>query len=156
MAHETDDSSAPELQLGRSTYEIIRKRLRSHAADLRTRLEQLNEARRSVFGSIETKLLATERITTGNNCVPRDIVSIGDRFLFGYNVQIGLRSETNIQDVLSVYSLREGQFHEEDLELLNDKLFEADFRQLYKYYRKTTFCPFFYYRYSSVLHLSGR
>lgn len=138
---EAGESLSPQLE--RSTYEIIRNRLNTHAADLRERLEKLNEARRQVFGSIETKLLATERITTANNCVPCDIVAIGDRFIFGYNVQIGLKSETHVEDVLAVYSFRDGLFHEEDLGLLVDPQFTADFRQLYKYYKKTTFAKFF-------------
>ena len=132
-----------ETQLERSTYEIIRNRLNTHAGDLKSRLDQLNEARRNVFGSIETKLLATERISTSNNCVPRDIAAIGERVLFGYNVQMGLRSETNIEDVLAVYSLRDGNFRAEGMELLADKTFQADFKQLYKYYKKTTFTKFF-------------
>ena len=106
-------------------------------------LTDLMKHRRNVFGSIETKLLATERITTSNNCVPRDIVSIGDRFVFGYNVQIGLKSETNVEDVLSVYSFRENLFHAEPLDLLSDPNFVADFKQLYKYYKKTSFIKFF-------------
>ena len=67
----TEDAQQPDSQLERGTYEIIRKRLDSHAADLRKRLDQLNHARREVFGSIETKLLSTERITTANNCTAR-------------------------------------------------------------------------------------
>ena len=96
-----------------------------------------------MFGSIETKLLATERITTANNCVSRDIVSIGDRFIFGYNVHIGLKSETLLEDVFSVHSFRDGHFHEEPLDLLSDSTFHADFQQLYKYYKQTTFAKFF-------------
>ena len=143
IENETTETTQTETQLERSTYEIIRNRLNTHAADLKSRLDQLNEARRNVFGSIETKLLATERISTSNNCVPRDIVAIGDRVLFGYNVQMGLRSETNIEDVLAVYSLKEGNFHAEDMGFLSDKEFLADFKQLYKYYKKTTFSKFF-------------
>ena len=92
-------SAAGEGQLERGTYEIIRNRLNTHADELRGRLEHLNEARRQVFGSIETKLLATQRITTSNNCVPRDIVAVGDSLIFGYNVHIGLKSETRLEDV---------------------------------------------------------
>lgn len=139
----TLSSPAASSKLDQSTYEIIRSRLNTHAADLKSRLDQLNEARRNVFGSIETKLLATERISTNNNCVPRDIVAIGTRVLFGYNVQMGLRAETNVEDVLAVYSLKDGTFHSEGIDLLADPTFLADFRQLYKYYRKTTFSKFF-------------
>jgi hypothetical protein len=137
------ESQSGDMKLEGSTYEIIRNRLNTHAADLKSRLDQLNDARREVFGSIKTKLLATERITTSNNCVPRDIVAIGQRFIFGYNVQIGLKSETHVNDVLAVYSFRDDTFHAESLDLLADSQFEADFRQLYKYYRKTTFAKFF-------------
>ena len=50
-----DESSAkPADGLERGTYEIIQNRLKSHAAELRTRLDQLNADRREVFGSIPT------------------------------------------------------------------------------------------------------
>ena len=77
-------------QLSAGTYEVLRNRLRDAAADLRTRLARLNEARAEVFGNIETVLISTERVTTEHNCVPRDLVSIGNQFLFGSNVQCGL------------------------------------------------------------------
>ena len=139
----TEDAQQTDSQLERGTYEIIRKRLDSHAAELRKRLDQLNHARREVFGSIETKLLSTERITTANNCVPRDMIEIGGRFIFGYNVHLGLRTETQLADVFSVQVFREGAFHEEPLSLIQSDLFENDFRQLYKYYKNTTFARFF-------------
>ena len=62
-----DSNETNEPQLERGTYEIIQNRLRTHAEELRERLELLNEQRRTVFGSIETELISTERITTGNN-----------------------------------------------------------------------------------------
>ena len=102
MAEPTDDDDAqpgaPE-QLESGAYEIICGRLATHGKELRARLDRLNEARRQVFGAIDTKLLGATRVTTANNCVPRDIVSIGDKMLFGYNVHIGLRSEVSPQDV---------------------------------------------------------
>src|SRR6187455_569273 len=97
--------SAPVLEQG--TYEILRARLATHGAELRARLEKLNAARQEVFGSIATALLATERVTTKNNCTPRDIISIGGgRFLLGYNVHVGLRSEIKLEDVFAVYECR--------------------------------------------------
>ena len=47
-------------------------------------------------------MIGSERIRSENNCVPRDIVA-GRRpaALFGYNVFIGLRTETQVSDVLS-------------------------------------------------------
>ena len=152
----THENDAPDAQaagesterLERGTYEIIRGRLESHAKDLLNRLEDLNSERRNVFGSIETKLLSSERITTDNNCVPRDMVPIGDRFLFGYNVHIGLRSETRVEDVFAVHHLssaaaESGLFRRDTLALIDDTQFQTDFRDLYRYYKKTQFAKFF-------------
>ena len=140
-----DSNETNEPQLERGTYEIIQNRLRTHAEELRERLELLNEQRRTVFGSIETELISTERITTGNNCTPRDIIAIGNRFLFGYNVHMGLKSVTEIEDVFSVYRFEDGHFHEEPLAFLTEgdnKDFVAEFHQLYKYYTKSEFAKF--------------
>lgn len=131
-----------QVELEKGTYEIIRGRLKKHGEELRTRLSRLDAGRRDVFGTIETKLLATQRVTTDNNCVPRDIVALGERFVFGYNVHIGLKSETSLSDVFTVYRFHEGQFHAEPLELIQDKRFEEDFKQLYKYYKQTQFAKF--------------
>lgn len=141
--HKIDEAAAAEPQLERSTYEIIRNRLTGHATDLRSRLDKLNDARREVFGSIETKLIATERITTENNCVPRDMVEIGEQFIFGYNVHFGLKTETDLSDVFAIYEVRDEQLHQSPLELISVREFEEDFKQLYKYYKNTTFAKFF-------------
>ncbi len=137
-----DDASGDRLERG--TYEILRNRLVGQADELRNRLEALNATRKEVFGAIETKLLATERVTTEHNCVPRDMVALGERFLFGYNVQFGLRSETHVGDVFAVYRFdrAEQTFHAETLDLLNDDRFEKDFRDLYRYYKGARFVKF--------------
>ncbi len=125
------------------TYEILRQRLATHAESLSERLEILNAKRRDVFGAIEFTLLGTERITTPNNCVPRDMVPLGgNRFLFGYNVRMGLKTETKLEDVFSIYSYRGRMFHEEPLDPLKSGDFESDFKELYKYYRESTFSAF--------------
>jgi hypothetical protein len=140
MAEETD-SKEQELESG--AYEVIRGRLNTHAQDLFSRIDQLDTQRREVFGSIETTLLATERITTENNCVPRDMVEVGEQFLFGYNVHIGLRSEMQLSDVFSAYTFNEdGGFRSAPLDLINNSEFETHFKELYKYYKNTTFTAF--------------
>ena len=141
-AEVSPESAAPADQLEGQTYEIIRNRLNQQGQDLRARLGRLNEARKEVFGSIETELLGTERITTANNCVPRDMIAIGDHFLFGYNVHLGLRTETKLEDVFSVYGYEGRQFRAGDLSLLDDEQFLSDFRELYKYYKETQFAKF--------------
>jgi hypothetical protein len=135
------DSSKVSLESG--TYEIIRNRLQAQAGELRERMGRLNAARKEVFGSIELTLAATEHVDTKNNCVPRDIASLmQNRFLFGYNVQMGLRTETKVEDVFTIYEHREQKFHEMPLDLLKDAQFESDFKELYRYYRETVFARF--------------
>ena len=138
------ESNEPTLERG--TYEIIQNRLKSHSAELDARLQKLNNERRNVFGAIPTELVSKQRITTAHNCTARDIVPIGDKFLFGYNVHMGLKSTTDLADVFSVYRFDDGNFHEESLDLLNDKQFNVDFHALYKYYKDTRFAKF---------HISG-
>ena len=103
--NKTQDQADPssEVQLQSGTYEVIRNRLTSHGAELRTRIDSLNAERKEVFGSIETTLLATARVTTDHNCVPRDSISIGNKFLFGYNVHIVLKTETTPEGTVRMH-----------------------------------------------------
>ncbi|MFT7631653.1 MAG: hypothetical protein ACI87E_002692 [Mariniblastus sp.] len=131
-----------EPQLERGTYEIIQNRLRTYSDELRERIHKLNEERREVFGSIPTELISTQRITTSNNCTARDIVPIGDQFIFGYNVHLGLKAVTELEDVFSVYEYSDGAMHEKPLDIIKDGLFEQEFFSLYKYYKDTRFQKF--------------
>lgn len=138
MSEEANTENNQSIELEAGTYEIIRKRLQNNGEELRSRLGNLNTARKDVFGAIENKLIATERITTENNCIPRDMVDFGDDlFLFGYNVHIGLKSTTSVSDVFSLYQFKDEVFHQKSLEMLQDKQFLEDFDNLYKYYRNT-------------------
>lgn len=140
-----NSSEEKEIDLKGGAYEIIQDRLKKHGEDLRSRLQALNQARKQVFGSTETSLIATERITTENNCLARDIVALGDGlFLFGYNVHIGLKAETQVSDVLSVYHFsKDGYtFSSKKVDFLKDDQFVLDFSNLYKYYRETRFVKF--------------
>ncbi len=144
-----EDPTAPEAsapdQLEGGAYEIIRHRLASHGTELRQRLGKLNEERQRVFGAVEPSLIATERVSTAHNCIPRDIFAIGgNRFLFGYNVQFGLKSITALDDVFSAYQYdpETHAFTEIGLDLLNQGSFAEDFAYLYKYYRDTVFVKF--------------
>ena len=51
---------AQNIQLEGGTYEIIQRRLKNQADDLRTRLHKLNEDRKVVFGAVETHLIANK------------------------------------------------------------------------------------------------
>ncbi|MGI5246709.1 DNA repair ATPase [Dactylosporangium sp. CA-139066] len=132
--------AAASLDAG--TYEVLRDRLAGQAAELTRRAEALNARRTEVFGGAELRLLGTERIRTEHNCVPRDIVSIGGLMLFGYNVFIGLKPETTVDDVFSLHRFsREGDAFRFDepasSALLRDPQLIRDFGEVYKYYRDT-------------------
>ncbi|MEW4490770.1 DNA repair ATPase [Thalassoglobus sp. JC818] len=142
---ETAPQPDSESKLESGTYEILQNRLRKHADELRSRLAKLNEERKQVFGSIELKLLNTERITTENNCIPRDMIAVGDQFLFGYNVQFGLKSERSLSDVFGVYEFDNDSktFSLRPLDLIRLPAFEKDFQDVYRYYKNATFEKFF-------------
>jgi ATPase involved in DNA repair/AAA domain (dynein-related subfamily) len=141
--------------LDAGTYEVLRARLAERAAELARRAEALNARRLEVFGSAELRLVGSERIRTEHNCVPRDIVSIGGQMLFGYNVFIGLKPSTTVDDVFSLYhfvrlrtngqhSGRDGEAFRFDAAgpdelpgLLRHPQFVRDFTEMYRYYRET-------------------
>ncbi len=130
------------IQLDGGTYEIIQGRLQKQKSELLSRLSQLNDARKNVFGNVETKLIANNRINTENNCIARDIVTIGDKCFFGYNVHFGLRTDIKLADVFSIYTYDNERFTIQSLDPLEDSTFINDFTNLYKYYRNTIFSKF--------------
>ncbi|WP_223884596.1 DNA repair ATPase [Micromonospora craniellae] len=146
---ESDGATRPGLDDG--SYEVLRKRLAGQAAELARRAESLNARRLEVFGGTELRLLSTERIRTEHNCVPRDLVPVGGLMLFGYNVFIGLKPETTVDDVFSLHRFTreqgEGESeevafrfdeagHDELPGLLRHPQFVRDFSELYRYYRQ--------------------
>jgi len=112
-----------EQQLESGTYEIIQSRFGIQKDELIKRLGQLNSKRNEVFGSVESKLIATERI-------------------YAHNVHFGLRSDIQLSDVFSQYEFDGNSFKEKPLQLINNEQFEDDFKSLYKYYRNTFFAKF--------------
>ncbi len=149
MATEPPPSTAPPAEsptaLGSATYEIIRQRLGTQADTLRDRTKQLDARRQEVFGSVESKLLQADRVNTAHNCIPKDMIQIGQgRFLFGFNVRFGLKKEIELGDVFGIYLRDEeaGTFREEPLTILEDKSFLTDFKRIYTVYEKTAFSKF--------------
>ena len=135
--------SASNSGMDQGTYELLRRRLESHGTALRDALDRLDADRRVAFGAVVTELTGSQAVSTRHNCVPRDMVSVGSHFLFGYNVQFGLKTETVVDDVLSVYHLHEGSLVEdENATVLSDPIFQNDFKNLYKFYRETRFLKF--------------
>lgn len=131
--------------LGGATYEIIRQRLGTHAEALRERMGKLDSRRGEVFGSVEFKLLQADRVTTAHNCVPQDMVQLGNgQFLFGFNVQFGLKKDIELSDVFAVYARDDaaGIWREAPLDPLQDKHFVTDFKRLYQVYSRASFHKF--------------
>ncbi|MGR8935003.1 MAG: DNA repair ATPase [Gammaproteobacteria bacterium] len=121
-------------------YEVIRKRLEQQAQTLESRVQALNQRREAEFGRSTLSLLGQLRVRTDNNCVPRDIVRVGDTLLFGYNVFIGLKMETQVADVFSLYRLRRDDngfdvTPAESPNFLDEAAFRKDFDALYAYYK---------------------
>ena len=145
----TTEDAAPGIALESSTYEIIRNRLLTSGKELRTRLDLLNDARKQVFGSIDTTLLSTERITTEHNCVARDMVAIGDQLLLGYNIHFGLKSEIEPSDVFAQYTFTDTTLSATTSTLLGadhagntPSEFARDFKDLFRYYKNAVFARF--------------
>jgi len=138
--------AAVESALEGGNYEVIRARLIEQAKALGAKTDALNAKRKETFGGTELTVTANERIRTENNCVPRDIVNVGGRLLFGYNVHLGLRSETTVGDVFSAHNFaaKEGeeafdlsQVPTGDVPFLSDSGFVKEFNELYSYYKET-------------------
>ncbi|MCB9714615.1 MAG: DNA repair ATPase [Myxococcales bacterium] len=138
-----EEGSAAELEGG--SYEVIRARLVEQAKELGARTELLNERRQEVFGGTELSVVANERVRTENNCTPRDIVQVGGRLLFGYNVFLGLKTETAVTDVFSLHKFEPQDDGSIDLSavpfedggegFISDPTFTEHFHELYRFYK---------------------
>ena len=124
-------------------YEVIRKRLVEQGKRLHDSVKALNNARLSEFGNSEMTVISRMRVRTENNCVARDIVQVGDQLLFGYNVFIGLKKETKIEDVFSLFNIQKTDSGVELAQadyagsFLSQSGFVNDFEELYRYYKHT-------------------
>ena len=141
---QTEENIVDQAVAEGGAYEVIRKRLLEQGKKLKQQTQTLNEARLTEFGSSEMAVAARVRVRTENNCVARDIVQVGDSLLFGYNVFIGLKKETRIEDVFSLFRLKKTNETEYEMEqqsldnsFLTNTSFQNDFAELYRYYKQT-------------------
>lgn len=124
-------------------YDIIKKRLLDQGQRLDQKARELNQSRLKEFGSSDMSVLSRVRVRTENNCVARDIVQVGGHLLFGYNVFIGLKKETKVDDVFALFDVREGESGFEMVPVsmadtfLSESSFVNDFDELYRYYKHT-------------------
>ncbi|MCW8132596.1 MAG: DNA repair ATPase, partial [Planctomycetota bacterium] len=116
-------------------YEVLRDRLAGQCAELRAHAEQLNARRKELFGGRELALAASLRVATEHACLARDLAQAGDRLLFGCDVFLGMKKETTLADVFSVFGFENGELVRLGLDFLADRAFEHDFRELYQYFK---------------------
>jgi len=123
-------------------YEVLRRRLVEQGARLRGIVEGLNARRLQEFGDSRMEVVGRFRIRSEHNCIGRDIVQVGDDLLlFGYNVYIGLKKTTRVEDVFGLYRLVEGPDGYDVTPVdpkdtfLADPGFVRDFTELYAYYK---------------------
>lgn len=125
------------------SYELICNRLKQQAMQLEQQVQTLNTQRTAEFGKSDFVLEGRARIRTEHNCIPRDIVRIGDYLLFGYNVFLGLKQHISVSDVFSLHRLVQSEqgFDFENAALdetfLQQAGFLKDFQELYTYYKQT-------------------
>ena len=141
------EATAQSATLEGGSYEVLRNRLLEQGRELGRKTDALNARRKQVFGGQELQIIGNERVRTENNCIPIDILSVGDMLLFGYSVFIGLKSEVKVDDVFSVQRFaknEEGAFeftpvplHDAGAEFLVHPRFVTELKELYEYYAET-------------------
>jgi len=125
-------------------YELIVRRLSEQAKVLNQQVDSLNERRIEEFGQADLKVISRVRVRTENNCIPRDIIRVGNYILFAYNVHMGLKNEVQVHDVFNLYQLTQAEQSYEINEVplsdsfLEDSKFQKQFNELYSYYKSTT------------------
>ncbi|MGW6653143.1 DNA repair ATPase [Streptomyces sp. CB02130] len=138
----TDTATAPQGGQGgqgdvdAGAYEVLRRRLSAQAGELVRRAEVLNARRTEEFGSTGLRLLATEKVRTEHASVPRDLVAVGGKLLFGFERGPGARGEAGVEDVLLVRDAGpEDDAQAEQPTLLDDDGFRREFSSLHRYFR---------------------
>ncbi|MFF1912473.1 DNA repair ATPase [Streptomyces sp. NPDC058239] len=134
---ETDTTTAPPAggPVDAGTYDVLRRRLTARAADLASRAEVLNTRRTKEFGSTELRLTGTEQIRTEQPSVPRDLVAVGGRLLFGFERGPGAAKAAGVGDVLALYGPELVETPHGGGGLLEDEAFVREFTALHRYYR---------------------
>ncbi|MFB7295496.1 DNA repair ATPase [Streptomyces rubiginosohelvolus] len=135
----TDTATAPQGGQGdvdAGAYEVLRRRLSAQAGELVRRAEALNARRTEEFGSTGLRLLATEQVRTEHASVPRDLVAVGGKLLFGFERGPGARGEAGVEDVLLVRDAGpEDDAQAAQPTLLDDDGFRREFSSLHRYFR---------------------
>lgn len=143
MAPDDDGSATVDQAVAQGgAYEVLRRRLVDQGARLRAAADALNARRLQEFGDSRLEVAGRFRVRTEHNCIGRDVVQVGDDLLlFGYNVFLGLKTTTRVEDVFGLYRLSEGPDGydvapvDPEGTFLAQPGFVHDFTELYAYYR---------------------
>ncbi|MBH23817.1 MAG: DNA repair protein [Myxococcales bacterium] len=131
--------------LAGTNYEVIRRRLNALGDTLSDKAGALNEKRQEMFASEPLAPRAgSEPIRTEHLCKARDIVNLGGRVLFGYNINMR-RTQTTTSDVMGLHTLNDDgeQFEftplgeDSPTNFLQDEGFQRHFKELYSFYKDT-------------------
>lgn len=124
-------------RIDQDTYTVLRDRLTAQATELARRATALNTARTTEFGSGELALTGTDRIRTDQNCLPRDIVAVGDDvLLLGSAAAQAADAERSVLDVFALYDRHLNPLPASAVPgLLDDPRFIREFTALHRYYR---------------------
>ena len=139
---DSHNSDQDNIALQGGSYDLIKRRLLNLGTELKSQIDNVNQERIETFGSTDLKVKGRVRVRTENNCIPRDIICIGDTLVFAFNVFIGLKTTTKVSDVFSLHRLvnQEEHFEIEDIKtnnsFLTDSRFIRDFDELYTYYKQ--------------------
>ena len=143
LAAQPSASAVDQAVASGGSYEVLARRLDGQGQALEALTRQLNEQRLEEFGRSQMEVIGRMRVRTENNCLGRDIAQVGGYLLFGYNVFMGLKQSTRVEDVFGLYRLHEGEQGYEvtpvDLRdsFLGIQSFVQDFQELYAYYKNT-------------------
>lgn len=140
----TGTGTGTGTRIDAGAYEVLRDRLAAQGGELGLRTEALNSRRVEAFGSTELRLTGTGQVRTPHASVPRDIVAVGDAFLFGHAVDTdtdtatatGRGPEIAVSDVFVLHDRALDPLPEDAVPgLLDDPAFVRELDALFRYYR---------------------
>jgi len=125
------------------SYEVLRNRLADQGRELAKKTETVNEARKEKFGGSELTVVGNVRVRTENNCLPAEIISVGEHLVFGYTVHMGLKTQVEVSDAFSLHKFEQTEegfdLPEVSLDeapgLLQDRVFIRELEELHQYYK---------------------
>ncbi|USD65681.1 DNA repair ATPase [Vibrio sp. SCSIO 43136] len=124
-----------------SAYEVLKARLFQQGESLKQLTQAFNQQRQQVFGGQAMELVGKLNVQTEARCVPIDMAQVNQQLLFGYQVQLGMKSVPALSDVFGLYQLHHQQdtFRLEPCRLeesfLADPSFTKELTELFTYYK---------------------